>query len=355
MHRTMPNNVRSILELGLLPGGPNCWEMDAEGKAVRFDVIDPKEEWRGTRSGGRSSTAGSRRHQAETTSTTRYVAMMSPVANSGNSRAVGDRPNMPFAIFFDVEEMLNSGVPLHLGYNGAVMCTAPVPPEMIVSVQDVRRRELVYSRILAKYKLIDVEDTPTSERTAVLITQHCRRFAPDAAAGEIACPFPDCTRTICPGYIHCFGCGRVVTYQIGAAKDESDAEMAAEGSGDRPSIARDHPGSGSGHRPSIARTQTGPSNPAEAKGTTAKAKEPAPPESIRLTREDRETVYGMASYDRLWRITKSSLKRCQNYHKAVSKDPTKVFSKLRITRWTSQFGQIRHPFLSRRGSCVISC
>ena len=154
MHRTLPTTVKSILEFGLLPGGPACWEFDADGKAVRIDIIDSRDarrgkgsgRWKG--SGGRLSAAGGREREAETTSTTRYVATMSPVAAAGNARAAGDRPNMPFAVFFDVETMLASDAPIHLGYDGAVMCTAPVPPEMIVLVQDVRRRVLVYSRIL---------------------------------------------------------------------------------------------------------------------------------------------------------------------------------------------------------------
>ena len=325
VHRTSHITVKGILDQGLLPGGPSCWTTDVNGDYVRVE-LDPagvRRSWgpgRGGRSGGRSSAMGQTPRSAETMSSDRFVAMMSPVAMSGNARAVGDRAHMPFAIFFDVEELLDGDVPLYLGYNGAVMCNVPLPAEAIIAVQDTRKHRLVYSRALIKYKLVDVEDTPEVERRPIFTSNGGRCVKPDAEAGEISCPYPECGKTIYPGYVHCYGCGRIATYEIGDTKEEDIGE-----SGGRSSTVGPR-GEESGSRSSA----TGPPPTAASSShpyTTAKAGPKSQTGLMQLSKADRKIVYGDRGHDKAWRTVRQNLRKCQLYHETIRKNPAAVFNK----------------------------
>ena len=55
--------------------------------------------------------------------------------------------------------------------------------------------------------------------------------------------------------------------------------------------------------------------------------EPSPPGHIKLTKVDRDTVYGKRGYDKMWRVVKQNLQRCQRHHNVILKTPNAEFKK----------------------------
>ena len=200
------------------------------------------------------------------------------------------------------------------------MCNVPIPAETIVAVQDTKMRRLVYSRGLAKYKLVEVEDTPAAERRSVFISKKDKQGRPNADAGEIACPFPECEQVIVPGYIHCFGCGRLATYEIGNAK-----EQVAGGSGGGSSATGPQRIESGG--PSRATGLSLPSSSSSHPSTTAKSGSLAGPDLMRLSKEDKKIVYGDRERDAAWKTVRENLKKCQRYVNTIQKNPAATFKK----------------------------
>ena len=108
---------------------------------------------------------------------------------------------------------------------------------------------------------------------------------------------------VLPGYVQCSGCGRVITYQVGSAKDEMEVEAEENGSGSRLTAAGPH--EGSGRRVTSA-------------GSSSQAEEPPRPARLKLSQEGRETLYGSSQAAHpVWRIVKQNLQRCERYHNEV--------------------------------------
>ena len=202
VHRTeAASSLDGITRVGLLPGGPDCWTIE-NGVATRKDTPFSEDYGRRGRRGrgdqrwghqGRGLGGGTAPAESRYLGDgpqdlrRRHVAMMSPTPNPGEFRAAGDRFDARFAIFFDVEGLLNSGHELFLAFNGAVMTTTPVPARYIVAIQDTRSRFLLFSSALSMFAMLEVADTDQEKRAYAFRVERDENEKPDINRGDIVC------------------------------------------------------------------------------------------------------------------------------------------------------------------------